>query len=57
LTVATDKDGNIRAMQKGLSGSFTIDEVRKIIKAAVDNGARIRKILNESTGRENGKEN
>ena len=57
LTVATDKNGHIRAMQKGLTGGFTIDEVRKIIKAAIDNGAHIRKILNKSIGREDGEKN
>ena len=51
LTVATDKNGDIRAMQKGLPGSFTIDEVRKIIKSARDNGARIRKVLEKAVGR------
>ena len=51
LTVATDKNGDIRAMQKGLPGSFTIDEIRKIIKSARDNGARIRKVLEKAVGR------
>ncbi len=31
LTVTTDENGDVRAMQKGLSGSFTIEEVKKII--------------------------
>ena len=57
LTVATDKEGNIRAMQKGLSGSFTLDEVKKVIKASIDNGARIRKILEDAVGRYHGKKN
>ena len=57
LTVATDKNGDIRAMQKGLSGSFTVDEVKKVIKASIDNGARIRKILENGIGRKNVKEN
>lgn len=34
LTVTTDGEGDIRAMQKGLSGSFTIAEVKAIIKTA-----------------------
>ena len=45
LTVATDKDGDIRAMQKGLRGSFTKDEIQKVIKASIDNGREIRKQL------------
>jgi len=55
LTVATDREGNIRAMQKGLSGSFKVDEVRKIIKTSIDTGVQIRKILEESI--KNGKKN
>jgi len=51
LTVATDHNGDIRAMQKGLSGSFTREEIQKVIKGALDNGQEIRKKLNESTGK------
>jgi exosome complex component RRP42 len=51
LTIATDKDGNIRAMQKGLSGSFTVDEIKKIIRESLDNGKALRTILYESVGK------
>ncbi|MBN1280900.1 MAG: exosome complex protein Rrp42 [Candidatus Thermoplasmatota archaeon] len=51
LTVATDNHGDIRAMQKGLSGSFTQEEIQKVIKGALDNGQEIRKQLNHSTGK------
>lgn len=51
LTVATDENGDIRAMQKGLSGSFTKEEIQKVIKASLDNGREIRKQLSESIGR------
>jgi exosome complex component RRP42 len=51
LTVATDHNGDIRAMQKGLSGSFTLEEIQKVIKGALDNGQEIRKKLNESIGK------
>jgi exosome complex component RRP42 len=51
LTVATDKQGNIRAMQKGLNGSFTVDEIKKVIKASVDNGKKIREQLYKSVGK------
>jgi len=51
LTVATDKNGDIRAMQKGLSGSFTREEIKKVIKASVDNGKEIREILYKSIGK------
>lgn len=51
LTVATDSKGAIRAMQKGLNGSFTLDEIKKIIKDSLVTGNALRKQLNESTGR------
>jgi len=51
LTVATDKNGDIRAMQKGLNGSFTREEIQKVIKVSLDNGREIRKQLSESTGK------
>jgi exosome complex component RRP42 len=50
LTVATDKNGHIRAMQKGLNGSFTYEEVKKVIKASLDNGKKIRELLYKSIG-------
>jgi exosome complex component RRP42 len=51
LTVATDHNGDIRAMQKGLSGSFSQEEIQKVIKGALDNGQEIRKKLYQSTGK------
>ncbi len=51
LTVATDKNEDIRAMQKGLSGSLTKDEIKKVIKSSIDNGKEIRKILYKSIGK------
>jgi exosome complex component RRP42 len=51
LTVATDTSGSIRAMQKGLSGSFTLDEIKKVIKDSLITGEALRKQLNESAGR------
>jgi exosome complex component RRP42 len=51
LTVATDKNGDIRAMQKGLNGSFTVEEIKKIIKASIDNGKKIREELYKSVGK------
>jgi hypothetical protein len=38
-------------MQKGLSGSFSREEIQKVIKGALDNGQEIRKILNHSIGK------
>jgi len=51
LTVSTDDNGDIRAMQKGLNGSFTVEEIKKIIKVSIDNGKEIRKQLYKSVGK------
>ena len=51
LTVATDENGDIRAMQKGLSGSFDVEEIKKVIKSSIDNGKKIREILYKSVGK------
>jgi len=51
LTVATDTNGDLRAMQKGLNGSFTREEIQKVIKASIDNGREIRKQLYKSVGK------
>lgn len=42
LTVTTDENGDIRAMQKGLQGSFTLDEIKKIIRLSQQKGKEIR---------------
>lgn len=51
LTVATDKNGHLRAMQKGLNGSFSVDEIKKVIKASIDNGRKIQEQLYKSVGK------
>ena len=51
LTVATDEKGDIHAMQKGLNGSFTVEEIKKVIKVSVDNGKKIRELLYKSVGK------
>ncbi len=51
LTVATDEKGDIRAMQKGLNGSFTTDEIKKVIKVSIDNGKKLREQLYKSVGK------
>ncbi|PNX51726.1 MAG: RNA-binding protein [Thermoplasmata archaeon M8B2D] len=51
LTVATDNNGDIRAMQKGLNGSFSVDEIKKVIKSSIDNGSKIREQLYKSVGK------
>lgn len=51
LTVATDTNGDIRAMQKGLNGSFSKEEIQQVIKASVENGRHIRKQLYTAIGK------
>ena len=51
LTVATDTNGDLRAMQKGLNGSFNREEIQKVIQASIDNGREIRKQLYKSIGK------
>jgi exosome complex component RRP42 len=51
LTVATDKNGHLRAMQKGLNGSFSVDEIKKVIKASIDNGRKIQEQLYKGVGK------
>ena len=45
LSVYTDQEGRIRAMQKGLNGGFTYDEVKEIVGLAKEKGKELRKIL------------
>jgi exosome complex component RRP42 len=51
LTVAVDKNGDIRAMQKGLNGSFTREEITNIINVSGINGKNIRELLFKSVGK------
>jgi exosome complex component RRP42 len=43
FTVATDENGDIRAMQKGLNGSFTFDEIKETVERARKAGGDLRK--------------
>ena len=45
LTVTTDENGDVRAMQKGLKGSFNLDEVRAAIRTSQKVGKGIRGII------------
>ncbi len=42
LTVATDELGNIVAMQKGLIGAFSPDDVRDVVERALRHGEKLR---------------
>jgi exosome complex component RRP42 len=48
LTVACDLEGSIRAMQKGGHGSFTVDEVKTIIKMSQSAGSLIRGLIKDA---------
>lgn len=43
ISVATDENGNLVAMQKGLSGSFTVDEIFKAVDTSIEIGKDFRK--------------
>jgi exosome complex component RRP42 len=45
LTVTTDENGDLRAMQKGLAGAFTLDEVRQVIDASLRVSKDLRNII------------
>lgn len=53
FTVALDENGDIRAIQKGLKGSFNIKEIKNNIKRAQLHAKRIRKMLEEENGKKN----
>ena len=44
LTVATDEAGNVVAMQKGLIGAFSPDDVRDVVERSFRHGERLRRI-------------
>ena len=45
LTVTTDENGDIRAMQKGLNGSFSYDEIKRCVETAQRIGRQLRPVL------------
>ncbi len=46
LTIATDGSA-IRAMQKGMSGSFNIDEVEELSKISMEKHAELKRIMEQ----------
>ena len=48
LSVSTDPDGRVRAMQKGLNGSFSYAEIQDIVRKATEKGNELRDILKKS---------
>ncbi len=54
LTVTTSEEGKINAMQKGLFGTFTYEEVKKVINRSLSIGQKVREqILGGADGEEN----
>lgn len=45
LTVTTDENGDIRAMQKGLKGALSIDQVKNMVETSQRLGKELRKLL------------
>jgi len=45
LTVTTDENGDLRAMQKGLTGALTLDQIYKIIETSQRLGNDLRKLI------------
>jgi exosome complex component RRP42 len=45
LTVTTDDNGDLRAMQKGLSGALTLEQVKTAIETSRRLGIEIRKLI------------
>lgn len=48
LSVSFDRDGNIRAMQKGLGGAFMRDEVAQIVRKGAERASELRAIVEKS---------
>ncbi len=51
ITITTNSDGNICALQKGGAGGFTLDEVVNCGETSVRVGAGLREILRQAGGR------
>jgi len=48
ITIATDSDGNICALQKGGSDGFTLEEIKKAGKMAVEAGRKVRETIRQA---------
>ena len=49
LTIATDEVGNVVAMQKGLIGAFSPDDVREMVERSFRHGDRLRRVAQGSS--------
>jgi exosome complex component RRP42 len=50
ITITTNSDGDFAALQKGYTGSFTIEQVKKAAEIARIKGEEVRTKLRELTG-------
>jgi exosome complex component RRP42 len=48
LTIATDEAGNVVAMQKGLIGAFSPDDVKSLVDRAFVHGDRLRRLARDA---------
>lgn len=49
VTITTDSDGNVCAMQKGGRGGFSLDEIKECGRTAARVGAQVREIIERSS--------
>ena len=52
VTMTTDAEGNVCAVQKGGAGTFTVEQINHIVETTITKGNEIRSILKKAT--ENG---
>lgn len=45
VTMTTDAEGNVCAVQKGGTGAFTVEQIHHIVDSAITKGQEIRTIL------------
>jgi exosome complex component RRP42 len=50
ITITTNSDGNIVALQKGGSAGFTFDQLVKCSELSISAGPKIREIIKQATG-------
>ena len=49
ITITTNSDGNIVALQKGGNNGFTLDQIVKCSEISISSGSKIREIIKQAT--------
>jgi exosome complex component RRP42 len=49
ITITTNSDGNIVALQKGGFNGFTLDQIVKCSEISISSGSKIREIIKQAT--------